>query len=140
MSQPNILRLGICGCAAKFHGRFEKQTITVNNATLHIQEVIIAEEDHRRDIRASRAHFFLDFHTYNQGKISTSLFRVELMPNGKGGERMYFGSHYYKQVWRNRWYATSIYIPRSKRILNAIQTILAAMDAREFKKWRARMA
>lgn len=140
MVKHTILRLGICGCATKLHGRFEQQTITVNGITLYIQEVIIPEENQRRSVRATRTHFFLDLHTYSQKKIATSLFRVELIPNGKRRERMYFGGRRYQQAWNNEWHATSAYIPRRKQILKVIQTILARMDAREFQEWRARMA
>lgn len=85
MSRPMTLRVGICACAERYHGKLEQQRLQVGRGVFRLREIIVPEEGEDSDtvLLAERCHFFVDLHSYQYQYQHMYLCAVEMCdPDG----------------------------------------------------------
>jgi len=142
MGEMEVLRVGVCGCAPSFHGKFTGLTVSVQQfkdgaleqpRTFTLEEVIIPEEGDQRDaLRDSRTHFFFDVHPGQ-----TSITWIELIPHkrrqAQKGQKDYLYIGGFKGWIREQWYSPEGL--GGKEVCRAIEKMLSRLTREKFEQW-----
>ncbi|MCH7772241.1 MAG: hypothetical protein IIA49_14705 [Bacteroidetes bacterium] len=134
------LRIGICGCTTKYHGRLENQQITVCHLggedlnvpiTFTLHEVFIPDDQPHEDaLQSSRCHFFID-EEVNVVGINV----VQLLPSAHRGEYAVqgWGRKFIGRVWKRQ------KPPPPSFFLKSIKGMIQERTEEQIQRWLASM-
>jgi hypothetical protein len=139
------LRVGICGCTSRFHGKFSRKILYIprRGGVLRVRlvERTIAENDYRSAIRAARIHFFLDTHSYLRSPMDkrtwhfTDIYRVDFRPSMPGRkQRIYIGG-----LPRHGKHWDTLRIPSAKAVLAKLYDLINEVEPDRLSAWLGRV-
>ncbi|MCH7604462.1 hypothetical protein IID24_00470 [Patescibacteria group bacterium] len=136
----NELRIGICGCTTKYHGRLENQQVTICRLggedlnvpiTFTLHEIFIPEDKpHEDTLQSSRCHFFID-----EEVSVTGINVVSLLPSAQGDEYVVqgWGRKFIGRVWRRQ------KPPPISFFLKSITSLIQERAEEQIQSWLTRM-
>ena len=153
MNEETALRVGICGCSQRYHGKLDGQQIVVSSLggqalpeprVFRIEEVFVRDNRQRQVLKAARCHLFLDFHPDDPGGPLTKLVMNELVSNGPGrGWKLYIGTagrftgaffdFDRKKEWRRK------KPPSPRDVVGGMQDMLQKLEPAWFSSWLEKM-
>lgn len=143
MKRSTALRVGICGCTPRYHGKIAGRTVSVGGKTFRVEEIRIPEDRTSETLRRNRCHFFLDLHHHLGVQRSSTYLdmndrrRREGFPYGgitfilsQRGDNV----AYVARTWDR------VRSPCPAEIMQEIACLLRTLDRRTLRAWLGRMA
>lgn len=146
MAKPIMLRIGICECTTKYHGRLQGRRVTTrclgskiypHPMTFTLHEFQIPEDSQQSALRLFRCHAFLDVHRVRHKRGSgyvVSLYRQQILQDTLGRERT-------PTSWRPDSYKSWLRKkpPTASTIIQALRELIQGMGKTKFLRWQTRM-
>ena len=146
MGTAATLRIGICGCTTKYHGRIQGRRVAIRRLgksrlphpiTFRLREFPIPEDDQQTSLRLFRCHAFLDVHReyYWRGSgYAVTLFRQEILRDTLGRERT--ATHWDPECYRD-WLRKKP--PSTNTTIRALRELIQGMGKTKFLRWQRQM-